>query len=160
MRIAAAFLAIIIGITMNIISPHVFSIGFARPDIVILVLAMVCLNMGRKTSLFIAFTAGIISDPYIGSIIGFHALVYTIMAFGIIKVREVMYKDNVLFHIIIVFSATMLFRLIFSVTQFRHLSYADSLPGIFLSPVMTSFLYMIFYYFYKYMRKAFIHVRQ
>lgn len=160
MKYILIFLGIILGIAFSVINPNLFSIGYARPDLVLLIISVVSLTMGTKRVLIIAFTAGLITDPYIGSILGYHALLYTIIAYGIIKVREYMYKENIVFHIIIIFSATFIFRLVFFVTQSPHLQYAYSIPGLILSPLMTSLLYILFYYLTRYSEKVLRHVRK
>ncbi len=76
------------------------------PDLLLLVIAFWCLNEPQRVSMLTAFLFGLAMDVHDSSLLGGHALVYTLAAYGAIALRRRLQHFNAViqaFHMFVIF---------------------------------------------------------
>ncbi len=100
------------------------SIASVTPNLLIVVTSSFGFMCGKKEGMFVGFVSGLITDIFfgIGNMIGFYALIYTLIGYGNGFFKKLYYDEDIKLPLILIAGSEFLYSIIIYITMFmmRH----------------------------------------
>ena len=128
-----------------------FDFGSITPNLLIVVTSAFGFMRGKKEGMFVGFTCGLISDIMFGGLLGFYALVYTILGYLNGFFRKIFYQDDIKLPLILISASDFIYGNIIYIFQFLLRSRFDYfyylktiiIPELIYTILVTLVLYQI-----------------
>lgn len=100
------------------------SIASVIPNLLVVVTSSFGFMRGKKEGMFVGFLSGLITDIFfgIGNMIGFYALIYTLIGYGNGFFKKLYYDEDIKLPLILIAGSEFLYSIIIYITMFmmRH----------------------------------------
>ncbi len=123
------FAAIVICLVLQTTLVPLMSIFGIQPDLIIIVLALLCLEYGMTAGIYTGFFLGLLLDTYSPSLLGQNALAKTLLGFFFGIFNERVMRTDPLIKIVILVVGFLVHDLLFFGTQL--FKYGDSFSHLF-----------------------------
>ena len=123
------FAAIVICLVLQTTLVPLMSIFGIQPDLIIIVLALMCLQYGMTAGIYAGFFLGLLLDIYSPSLLGQNALAKTVLGFFFGVFNEKVMRTDPIIKIVILIIGFLIHDLLFFGTQL--FKYGDSLSHLF-----------------------------
>lgn len=132
----------------------VLSIGYVKPNIIVILCVAFGLMRGRKAGLWTGFCAGLLVDFFYGSVFGVYALIYMYVGYFSGYACRVLYDDDIKVPMFLTAAADLFYSLAVYALQFLLRGrlgvgvyfYRIIIPEMFYSTLLAFIVYR-FYYF-------------
>lgn len=131
----------------SVIYPPIFSIGsLVRIDIMIVALSLFTLYLSPYFVFPAFFLSGLIIDSFFNTPMGYHSLIYLIIAFAIYSVKGYIFKEKFMFQIMVISASTFLYRIIdtcFYASKYQSFNFI--IINTVVSPIASILFYSLIY---------------
>lgn len=95
-----------------------FDFGSITPNLLVVVTAAFGFMRGKKEGMYVGFACGLLCDVMFGGLLGFYALVYTILGYFNGFFRKIFYPDDIKLPLILIAISDFLYGNIIYIFQF------------------------------------------
>lgn len=128
-----------------------FDFGTVTPNLLIVVTAAFGFMRGKKEGMYVGFTCGLICDIMFGGLLGFYALVYTILGYSNGFFRKIFYPEDIKLPLILISVSDFIYGNVIYIFQFLlrsrfdYLYYLKSIiiPELIYTILITLLLYQL-----------------
>ena len=127
------------------------SIASVTPNLLVVVTSAFGFMCGKKEGMFVGFLSGLITDLFfgIGNMIGFYALIYTLIGYGNGLFRSLYYDEDIKLPLFLISGSEFLYGIIIYVVMFlmrNRFDFPSYLKHIILPELMYTLLITLFLY--------------
>ena len=134
-----------------------FSLGAVTPNLMIIVTASFGFMRGKKEGMVVGFISGLLIDILFHDLIGFYALIYTLLGYANGFFKKIFYDDDIKLPLILIAASDFLYGNIVCVfmfimrSKFHYFYYLWNIivPELIYTILVTLILYQIILYINK-----------
>ncbi len=157
MRIIASGVFCIVSFILQSTLFSQFNIGGIVPNLLLIVTATIGFIIGRKYGMVTGFVAGLLTDIFFGSVIGFYALMYMYIGYLNGTFKKILYPGDFKLPLLlivgsdVIYSHAVYFFMFFIQGQFHYAFYLKKviLPEVVYTTVIACILYPIMKFFFN-----------
>ncbi len=150
-RKLTACIIIIVCFLMETTVFRYLSIASVTPNLLVVVTSSFGFMCGKKEGMFVGFLSGLITDIFfgIGNMIGFYALIYTLIGYGNGLFKRLYYDEDIKLPLFLIAGSEFLYGIIIYVVMFlmrNRFDFPFYLKNVILPELMYTLLITIFLY--------------
>lgn len=150
-RKLTACIIIIVCFLMETTVFRYLSIASVTPNLLVVVTSSFGFMCGKKEGMFVGFLSGLITDIFfgIGNMIGFYALIYTLIGYGNGLFKRLYYDEDIKLPLFLIAGSEFLYGIIIYVVMFlmrNRFDFPFYLKNVILPELMYTILITIFLY--------------
>ncbi|MFV0364298.1 MAG: rod shape-determining protein MreD [Suipraeoptans sp.] len=122
-----------------------------KPNLMIIVIATFGFMRGKKSGMFVGFLCGLLIDTSIGSILGFHIIIYTLIGYVNGFFKRIFFDDDITLPIALITASNLIYGIVVYILMFMLNSYFDFgyyllhiiIPELIYTLIITLVIYQI-----------------
>ncbi len=126
-------------VVLEVAFPASWQLGHSHPEFALILAVYLVLNAEEKETVYAAWLAGFTKDIFSTGRLGTHSLIYLLGAIALVRLRKLLYRDEILVQIAVVFTSVFVADLLY----LGALSL--EMPGVSLSEHMRRLLVVSLY---------------
>lgn len=133
------------------------SFGYIKPNLMVVVTSSFGFMRGKKTGMIVGFASGLLRDVMFGDLVGFYALIYTLIGYANGMFERIFYGDDIKLPLILIGASDFVYGNMVCIFMFVmrsrfHYGYYFGniiIPELIYTILVTLLLYQIILYFHK-----------
>lgn len=94
------------------------SLGSIKPNLLIILTSALGFTRGHKSGMLVGFFSGLLIDIQFGNLLGFYALIYTVIGFANGFFKQIYYDDDVKLPLFLIAGSTFIYGIVVYLFQF------------------------------------------
>ena len=133
------------------------SFGYIKPNLMIIVTSSFGFMRGKKTGMIVGFTSGLLIDIMFSDLVGFYALLYTLIGYANGMFERIFYGDDIKLPLILIGASDFVYGNLVCIfmfimrSKFNYFYYLGNImiPELIYTVLVTLILYQIILYLHK-----------